>query len=83
MKRYISTADTPSKIYVDRRNGRIIMEDWLRLIDAISPYIHRCRKMSAEKIQNWCTKHSVDISLDEANELWDCVLREDDTFLNF
>ena len=82
MKRYISTADTQSKIYVERRNGEIVMEDWFRLMDSIAPYIRRARSLSAEKIQNWCAKRGVDISLDEANELWDYVLREDDTFLN-
>ena len=82
MKRYISTADTQSKIYVERRNGEIVMEDWFRLMDSIAPYIRRARSLSAEKIQNCCAKRGVDISLDEANELWDYVLREDDTFLN-
>ncbi len=82
MKRYISTADTQSKIYVERRNGEIVMEDWIRLMNSIAPYIRRARSLSAEKIQNWCAKRGVDISLDEANELWDYVLREDDTFLN-
>lgn len=75
MKKYIRS-DNQSKIYIDRRNGQIIMEDWLRLVDSIAPYIRRARSLSAEKIQNWCAKHGVDISLDEANELWDCVLRE-------
>ena len=82
MKRYISIADTQSKIYVERRNGEIITEDWLRLVNSIAPYIRRARSLSAEKIQKWCDKHGVDISLDEANELWDCVLREDDMLLN-
>lgn len=81
MKRYISTADTQSKIYVERHNGEIVMEDWFRLEDAIASYIRRARSLSAEKIQDWCAKHGVDISLDEANELWDCVIREDDIFM--
>lgn len=81
MKRYIRS-DTQSKIYINRRNGEIITEDWLRLVDSIAPYIRRARSLSAEKIQGWCVKHGVDISLDEADELWDCVLREDDSFIN-
>lgn len=81
MKRYIRS-DNQSKIYIDRRNGQIIMEDWFRLVDSIAPYIRRARSLSDEKIQNWCAKHGVDISLDEANELWDCVLREDDSLIN-
>lgn len=82
MKRYISTADTQSKMFIERRNGTIVLEDWFYLVDSIAPYIRRARSLSAEKIQSWCAKRGVDISLDEANDLWDCVLREDDMFLN-
>ena len=73
----------PSNYLRRDSNNEIVMEDWLSLVDSIAPFINNSgTDMSVAKIQSWLKRNGFELSEEEADYLWDCVIRSESVDVN-